>query len=92
MTAPCPLLGFVVTIALRNDADRAQVVASLIDVLERHDLSGLVRGARSVEVVIRRDGAQATDADRDLVRTWSAEWTPRASIIIGDVVDLTTGA
>ena len=91
MTAPCPMLGFTVTIVLRDDAsaaERQQVVGSLIDLLQRHDLAGAVRGDRVVDVIVRREGSQATDADRSLVREWAAEWSAWAAITIGDVVDL----
>ena len=95
MTAPCPMLGFTVTVELRGDAsaaERREIVASLVGLLERHDLTGTVRGDRVIDVVVRRDGSQATDADRALVRAWAAAWTARAAIAVGDVVDLTAGA
>jgi hypothetical protein len=89
------MLGFTVTIAFSGDPDataRQQVVASLIGLLERHDLTGVVRGDRVVDVVVRREASQATDADRALVRAWAADWTSRGEITVGDVVDLTPGA
>lgn len=95
MSAPCPILGFIVTIAFRGDpspAERQQVVGSLIERLERHDLTGTLRSDREVDVSVRREGSQATDADRALVLAWSAEWTGRAAITVGDVVDLSAGA
>jgi uncharacterized protein YggL (DUF469 family) len=89
------MLGFTVTIALRGDpsaTERQQVVGSLIELLERHDLTGAVRGDRKIDVIVRRDGSQATDADRALVRSWAEQWTARAEIRVGDIVDLTAGA
>jgi hypothetical protein len=95
VTAPCPILGFTVTITLRRDAspaERQEIVGSLVDLLRRHDLTGSVRGDRVVDVVVRRDGSQATDADRALVRGWAGQWAARAAVAVGDVVDLTPGA
>jgi uncharacterized protein YggL (DUF469 family) len=89
------MLGFTVTIAPRDATspdERRRIVDSLIDALERHDLTGAVRGTGAVEVVVRRDGSQATDADRELVQAWAADWSGRAVIAVGDIVDLTPDA
>lgn len=91
MSAPCPTFGFIVTIAPRDDVsetERAALVRELADTLEPHGLS-IERGTGGViELVVYRDGAQATDADRDLVRPWADRWADRASIVIGDLIDL----
>jgi len=89
MTAPCPILGFTITITLHT-AEREKILASLVELLDRNDLTGAVRGNRVVDVVVRREGSQATDADRALVRTWATDWSTGAQIAIGDVVDLTS--
>lgn len=87
MSAPCPDFGFIVTI--RSAASRSPaIVADLLSVLEANDLSADVRGIGTQEVVVRRDGAQATHADREVVRAWADPWIGVATIAIGDIVDL----
>lgn len=87
MSAPCPDFGFVVTI--RSAASRSPaIVADLLSVLEEHALSGDVRGIGTQEVVVRREGTQATHADREVVRAWADPWIGVATISIGDIVDL----
>src|SRR5215216_770885 len=91
MSAPCPTFGFVVAMKLRPnaaEAERATLVDEFIDLLERH---GLVTGdgkGRAREFVVSREGSQATDADRALVREWAAQQAHRAEIDVGDLVDL----
>jgi hypothetical protein len=91
MSAPCPIFGFIVTIAPRDDGsatERAALVRDLADTLEPHGLA-VERGTGGViELVVHREGAQATDADRDLVRPWAVRWADRATIVIGDLIDL----
>ena len=43
---------------------------------------------RTREYLIRRDGAQATDEDRTLVRDWASRWASIASVDVGDIVDI----
>jgi len=87
MSAPCPTLGFLVTIRPHrlNVAERA-IVADLESALERAGLS--VRRAGGGAHAVVRDGSQATNADRELVREWAERWAADATIIVGDVVDL----
>jgi uncharacterized protein YggL (DUF469 family) len=91
MTAPCPSLGFTVVLRLHSDvseAERDTLIDDLIGVLERHGLSAAGRGDHTMEFVVRRDGSQATDADRAIVRDWAARWTARVTADVGDLADL----
>jgi uncharacterized protein YggL (DUF469 family) len=91
MSAPCPALGFVITVALRSstgEADIDALVDDLIDFLESHGLQTGGAGDRTFEFVVNREGGQATDADRALVRDWAARWADHAEIRVGDIVDL----
>ena len=90
MSAPCPALGFNITIAPRPTVDEARIdalVDSLIDFLESHGLQTGNAGA-TLEFAINREGGQATDADRALVREWAARRSDDAEISVGDIVDL----
>jgi uncharacterized protein YggL (DUF469 family) len=91
MSAPCPALGFVITVALRaniGEADIDVLVDDLIDFLESHGLQTGGAGDTTLEFVVTREGGQATDADRAAVREWAARWSDHAEISVGDVVDL----
>ena len=91
MSAPCPALGFVITVALRPSAGEADIdalVDDLIDFLESHGLQTGGAGDTTLEFVVNREGSQATDADRALVREWAARWSDHAEISVGDIVDL----
>jgi hypothetical protein len=60
------------------------------DLVARADSDGLVitRGVDPLELTVHREGAQATHADRELVMTWAARWSDRASVTVGDLADL----
>jgi uncharacterized protein YggL (DUF469 family) len=91
MSAPCPALGFIITIDLRpsvSEADIDTLVDDLIDLLESHGLQTGGGGDTTLEFVVNREGGQATDADRALVRDWAARWSDHAAISVGDIVDL----
>lgn len=91
MSAPCPTFGFVVTMALRPEIDEADVdalVDDFIDLLESNGLQTGGVGDITLEFVVNRDGGQATDTDRTLVRDWALRWTEKAAIDVGDIVDL----
>jgi uncharacterized protein YggL (DUF469 family) len=91
MSAPCPALGFVVTVALRSNTGEADIdalVDDLIDYLESHGLQTGGAGDRTLEFVVNREAGQATDADRSLVRDWATRWADHAEIKVGDIVDL----
>jgi uncharacterized protein YggL (DUF469 family) len=100
MTAPCPILGFTLSLTFDFDvaaAARDAMVDDLIDSLARHGLRVTRDGDRAIEwpivaktsrFAVRRDGSQATDADRALVREWADRWTPFVSVEVSDVMDL----
>jgi uncharacterized protein YggL (DUF469 family) len=91
MSAPCPVLGFVVTVAIRPNVDEGDVdalVDEFIDLLEGHGLQTGGGGDVTFEFVVNREGGQATDADRSIVREWATRWSERAQIDVGDIVDL----
>jgi hypothetical protein len=68
------VLGFVVTLVVGSEADRAPIAADLVDTLERSGLTAEARSngraSSSLRYLVQRDGAQATDEDRALVRGW----------------------
>lgn len=91
MSAPCPTLGFIVTVAIRSGVEAGDVdalVDDFIDFLEGHGLQTGGAGDMTLEFVVSREGGQATDADRALVRDWANRWSEKAAIEVGDVVDL----
>jgi uncharacterized protein YggL (DUF469 family) len=89
MSAPCPALGFVVTMRpVTVDADLDVIVDDFLDHVESHDLQTAGSGEAVLSFVVRREGSQATDADRASIREWSARWSTLAAIEIGDIVDL----
>jgi uncharacterized protein YggL (DUF469 family) len=91
MSAPCPILGFTVLIDLHEAADEAQVEAltqSLMELLAAHGLVSSGGGRRQMLFVVGREGSQATEAERQIVERWAAEWNHLASIAVSDLVDL----
>ena len=93
MTAPCPVFGFVVLATLHDHAsetERDDFVTALQALLAAHELRSWRRG-RGLEFVIRREGSQATEGDRAIVSEWAAQWDDRATIAVGELVDLTQG-
>ena len=90
MSAPCPTLAFSVTLTLSDDisdSERDALIRDLVALLDRHGLSGARRG-RGTELVVRREGSQATDADRALVRAWADRRADRLGVAVGDLRDL----
>jgi len=91
MSAPCPALGFHITIAPRSTmggADIDTLVDDFIDFLESHGLQTGGAGDTALEFAITREGGQATDADRALVRDWAARRSDDVEISVGEIVDL----
>ncbi|HEY9226339.1 MAG TPA: 50S ribosome-binding protein YggL [Gemmatimonadaceae bacterium] len=91
MSAPCPLFGFVVSIRLRpetTELDADLLADQLIDLLEANSLTTEGGGLdRHLEFVVNREGAQATQSDRELILTWAERWREKAAIAVGDLVD-----
>jgi uncharacterized protein YggL (DUF469 family) len=95
MSAPCPVLGFVIHITAHDslpDADVDALIDDLIEFLETCGLVGAGGGERTLEMVVHREGSQAAEQDRDMVKTWATRWTGRATIDVGPLTDLNPAA
>ena len=91
MSAPCPILGFMIVITLHPSTSEAQSDALTGDLVELLEANGLMMGGggdRTLELAITREGAQATDGDRQLVAAWAARWATAATVSISDLIDL----
>ncbi len=91
MSAPCPVLGFVIRVTLADstsESDADAVVDDLMAFLENHGLVGAGEGGRTLEFVVHRVGSQADDLDRETVRGWSVRWTESATVDVGPLTDL----
>lgn len=91
MSAPCPTFVFTVTIAPHDGVaptERDAMSLELVELLELYGLTAMPGVGRVREYVVLRDGAQATDTDRRIVRDWSKRWADRATIVVGDLVDV----
>jgi uncharacterized protein YggL (DUF469 family) len=93
MSAPCPLFGFRVLISLSpqgSEANVASIADDLARLLEANDLIAERRTVRDggLEYLVTREGSQATDSDRTLIRAWAEQWRTRATVQIGDLIDL----
>jgi len=44
--------------------------------------------AGTLAFIVSREGSQATNNDREIVRAWSNRWSNVALITVGDLVDL----
>jgi len=82
MSTPCPRFGFVVTLA----PEEPRIVEDFQRVLSGHGLEATRAG--TLAFIVTREGSQATNNDRDIVRAWSNRWSNAASITVGDLVDL----
>jgi len=83
MSAPCPRFGFLVTLAPQEP----RVVEDLHRFLTGHGLEAS-RAGGALAFIVTRDGGQATNNDREIVRDWSDRCSNVPSITIGDLVDL----
>jgi uncharacterized protein YggL (DUF469 family) len=91
MSAPCPILGFTVLVDLHESAEESQAGAltqSLAELLASQGLVSSGGGRRQLLFVVGREGSQATEAERELVERWAAEWRDAAAITVSDLVDL----
>lgn len=91
MSAPCPVLGFVIDVRYRpgaSEADRAALVTDLLDALEAHGLDTDTADHGASAFVVQREGGQATHDDTEALRRWSTRWTSLAEIHVSDIVDL----
>jgi uncharacterized protein YggL (DUF469 family) len=91
MSAPCPVFGFVLTIRVHesmSDTDADAFMVELIRFLEANGLTAHGTAARIIELVISRDGSQATDADRELVVEWLSRRANVGTQEVSDLIDL----
>jgi hypothetical protein len=93
MSAPCPQFGFRVLISRlpsASELDAGEIADDVERVLSANDLVGERRrvGDGALEYLVTREGSQATDADRTLVRDWAARHQDRVAVEIGDLIDL----
>jgi uncharacterized protein YggL (DUF469 family) len=95
MSAPCPVLGFVIRVTMNPSAVESDVdalVDDLMSLLERNGLVGAGEGDRTLQFVVHRDGTQAVEQDRAIVEAWSSRWAHRAAIEVGPLADLNPAA
>jgi uncharacterized protein YggL (DUF469 family) len=94
MSAPCPILGFTVLVALREsgDSQAAAITQSLRELLAAQGLESSGGGRRQLLFVVSREGSQATEAERQLVESWASEWSDVADITVSDLVDLSAAS
>lgn len=91
VSAPCPVLGFTILIELQDSADDSRGEAlrrALAELLETNGLAMVGGGRRRARFEVRREGSQATEADRRLVTAWGAEQADVARISVSDLIDL----
>jgi hypothetical protein len=86
MSAPCPILGFIVRVKVEATTEM------LADLHRLLDANGLATDVPfdALELPIYREGSQATDADRQIIREWAERWA--ADVEVSDLVDLNRGA
>jgi hypothetical protein len=104
MSAPCPEFGFVLQAVFEASeaAPKPNVGAFTGELIELLESNGLMahgtvddvhravgRTGVAVTFNITREGAQATDADRQLVAVWANRWATNARVTVSDLVDLT---
>ncbi len=92
MSAACPRFGFLVRMEPRTGAarDSFEILRAnfLADVITPNELACTGGGERSATYTLSREGMQATDADRALVRRWAEEHAAELSVEIGPLFDL----
>ena len=91
MSAPCPEYGFVLRCRLlaAEGVARAALRDAFIAALEAHGLVAAGGGESEWRYVIRRDGGQAVDADRQAVAACLAARREVVDVVVGPLVDLT---
>lgn len=96
MSAPCPVLGFYVRLDVRSGTETAEELRqSLAELLDSEDLVADERDERDDRALawaVHREGAQATEADRQIVIDWSERSAAAGVVTVSDLVDLNPGA
>jgi len=88
VSAACPAFGFELVLRSTPGLDaagRRALEDALAATVASHGLSAARTGGR---YVITRDGGQAIDADRDVLRAWAAGRPEVAAATVGPLVDL----
>ena len=91
MTAPCPSLGFAVTLDVSPPVGSAgwnDIREAWMEMLESRGLYGRGGGEQRLEYVVASEASQATNNDREEVRRWLSR---RADILawhVGGLEDL----
>ncbi|HVX41222.1 MAG TPA: 50S ribosome-binding protein YggL [Gemmatimonadaceae bacterium] len=92
MSGACPRYGFEVYLTPRAGIARdafATLRANLLaDVIEPNELTHTGGGEPAARYTLSRQGMQATEADRELVRRWADAHAAELSVEIGPLVDL----
>jgi uncharacterized protein YggL (DUF469 family) len=91
MSSACPILGFTVMLDLHPSSAEAEadaIAESLARLLEAQGMTMRGGGAGRRRIEVRREGSQATDADRRLVLDWAAELAHVARVAVSEIVDL----
>ena len=91
MTAACPEFGFEIAITLAPHTDpraRRTLAATFRTLAESHGLTAEGGGEREWRYVVRREGGQAIDADRELLARWARARPEVAHVDVGPIIDL----
>jgi uncharacterized protein YggL (DUF469 family) len=91
MSAPCPTLGFRVTMERASDPGTGGDDALLnawTDFLERRGLYYGGGGRRHLELVVASEAFQATENDREAALAWLASRPELKAWHVGDIEDL----
>ena len=95
MTASCPELGFRLVVSFADATAQSSIEAIRAvfqqDAIDRNNLIAIGGGAREWRYTITREGGQAAEADRTLVRDWIEERCRDATISASPIVDLREG-
>lgn len=91
MTAPCPALGFVVSMHFASsltDGARAELRKAWLGVLEERGLECEGADSKASAYVVSSEAAQATEDDRVAIVRWLADLPQVAESEVGPLVDL----
>lgn len=91
MTAPCPALGFVVSMHFASslsDAARVELRKVWLGVLEERGLECAGIGTGISSYAVSSEVAQATEDDRVAIARWLADLPQLAESKVGPLVDL----